>query len=230
MMIRPKARRRPWLLISSATIFTLAVLTGAVFFLLPKIVATHANQSTGSTGNSAQTLNSTNNTSNANPTNKASNTNTAVQVKVQPTQAVPTMTAQGSNATTTDNGNTMQSTPATGTNNGAPQTATVPVVTLKQYVPDIRHMVAQQLNITDKALAQQLQNGMHLKDIAMQHGLSDMQLQNVLSNSITAGFQPAVSAESLTQMQVSSFIQHTQLNPTTLEQQLSVLPAPVAHW
>lgn len=226
MMIRPRTRRRPWLLISSATILTLAVLTGAVFFLLPKIVATHANQPTGSTGNSAQTLNSKNNTGSANLTNKASNTNTAVHVTVQPTQAVPTMAAQGSNATTTGKGNTMQSTPA----NTAPQTATVPVVMLKQYVPDIRHMVAQQLNITDKALAQQLQNGMHLKDIAMQHGLSGMQLQNVLSSSITAGFQPAVSAGSLTQMQVSSFIQQTQLNPMVLEQQLSILPAPVAHW
>jgi hypothetical protein len=110
------------------------------------------------------------------------------------------------------------------------QNMTVPIVTLKQYVPDIRHMVAQNFNLTDKALAQQLQNGMHLKDIAMQHGLSDMQLQNLLSTSITTGFQPAITAGSVTPVQVSTFIQQTQQNPTTLEQQMSILPAPVAHW
>jgi hypothetical protein len=132
------------------------------------------------------------------------------------------MTTQGSNAATTTNG--------TNGNQATTQNTTIPLVTLKQYVPDIRHTVAQSLNITDKALALQLQGGMHLKDIAMQHGLTNTQLENLLSSSISLGFQPAINTGSLTQMQVSSFIQQTQLNPTTFEQQLSVLPAPVAHW
>ncbi|MBV9616094.1 MAG: hypothetical protein JO031_11615 [Ktedonobacteraceae bacterium] len=155
------------------------------------------------------------------------NTNTASkvgQVAVQPTQAPSTTTKAGSNAGAMDNGNKAPAAAA------PPQNMTVPVVTLKQYVPDIRHMVAQNFNITDKALAQQLQNGMHLKDIAMQHGLSDAQLQSLLSTSISTGFMPAINAGSLTQVQVSSFIQQTQQNPTTLEQQMSILPAPVAHW
>jgi hypothetical protein len=224
MMVRPKARKRPWLIISSVSILTLAVLSGAVFFLLPKISAASTNQSTGSMGNSAQTLNTTNTTGNVNKTG---------QVAAQPTQAAPTMTTQGSNAPTTANGTNTQPTPATGatnSNQATTQNAAVPLITFKQYVPDIRHMVAQNLNITDKALALQLQSGMHLKDIAMQHGLSNTQLENVLSSSISLGFQPAINAGNLTQMQVASFIQQTQLNPTTFEQQLSILPAAVAHW
>jgi transposase-like protein len=140
---------------------------------------------------------------------------------------VTTTTKQSTNSAPMGNTNTTQATPAPTV---MPKSATVPLVTLKQYVSNIRHMVAQSFNITDKALAQQLQNGMHLKDIAMQHGLSDTQLQRLLSSSISTGFQPAISAGSVTQAQVSTFIQQAQQNPTTLEQQLSILPPTVAHW
>jgi len=221
VMVRPKARRRPWLLISSAIVLALALLSGAVFFLLPKITAASVNQpvvSTGQANNAAHTINSTMNTGNTTNTSKAG------QVAAQPTQPASTTTKTGSNAGAMGNGNKAPVAAAPS------QNMTVPVVTLKQYVPDIRHMVAQNFNITDKALAQQLQNGMHLKDIAMQHGLSDAQLQSLLSTSISTGFMPAINAGSLTQVQVSSFIQQTQQNPTTLEQQMSILPAPVAHW
>ena len=230
MMVRRKARRRSGLIIGSAIVLTLAVLSGAVFFLLPKITAASVNQPMSSTrqaSNTANTINSTTSTSNTNKTNqgsKVSNATNTGQIPSQPTQAPATTTKQSSNTGTMGNGN-QAAAPA------APaQNMTVPIVTLKQYVPDIRHMVAQNFNLTDKALAQQLQNGMHLKDIAMQHGLSDMQLQNLLSTSITTGFQPAITAGSVTPVQVSTFIQQTQQNPTTLEQQMSILPAPVAHW
>jgi hypothetical protein len=238
-MVRRKTGNRALLIISSATALTLALLAGAVFFLLPKIAAFNVNQSTGTTGQ----VDNTTHTINA-----MGNTGKVSQVAVQPKQAAATTTktktnAKGSGNTThtvpATSGNT-NSAPATSTNNGnqatsAPATAaqqnlTVPVVTLKQYVPNIRHMVAQSFNITDKALALDLQNGMHLTNIAMQHGLSNAQLQTLLSSSISTGFQPAITTGSLTQAQVSTFIQQTQQNPTTLEQQLSILPPAVAHW
>jgi hypothetical protein len=238
-MVRRKTGNRSLLIISSATVLTLALLAGAVFFLLPKITAANANQSTGTTGqvdNTAHTINATGKTAQVG------------QVAVQPKQAAAVTTKTNANAK--GNGNAANTVPATsGNNNPAPATAanngnqaasapaatsqqnlTVPVVTLKQYVPDIRHMVAQSFNITDKALALDLQNGMHLTNIAMQHGLSNAQLQTLLSSSITTGFQPAITTGSLTQAQVSTFIQQTQQNPTTLEQQLSILPPAVAHW
>ncbi len=224
MMVRRKAKRQSRLVISSAIVLTLALFSGAVFFLLPKITAASVNQpmvSTKQASNAAHTINSTSNTGKA---NKANTTSNGGQVAAQPTQAPSTTTKQGSNSATTGNGNQAPASVA------PPQNTTVPLVTLKQYVPDIRHMVAQSFNITDKALAQQLQNGMHLKDIAMQHGLSATQLQSLLSTSISTGFQPAISAGSVTQAQVSTFIQQTQQNPTTLEQQLSILAAPIAHW
>ncbi len=238
MQARRKAGRRPWLIISSVTILTLALLSGAIFFLLPKITAAGVNKpliSTGQGSTAANTVNSTVKTGNA---NNAKITNNAGQVAPQPTQAAATTTKQGSNSTTMGNGNTMQATPTTTTNNTnqapapatVPQNATVSVVMLQQYVGNIRHMVAQSFNITDKALALQLQNGMHLKGIAMQHGLSDTQLQSLLSTSISTGFQPAINTGILTQGQVSTFIQQTQQNPTTLEQQLSILPPANAHW
>ena len=238
-MVRRKTGNRSLLIISSATVLTLALLAGAVFFLLPKITASNANQSTGTTGqvdNTTHTMNAT------------GNTGKVGQVAVQPKQAAAVTTKTNANAK--GNGNAANTVPATsGNNNPAPATSanngnqttsvpattsqqnlTVPVVTLKQYVPDIRHMVAQSFNITDKALALDLQNGMHLTNIAMQHGLSNAQLQTLLSSSITTGFQPAITTGSLTQAQVSTFIQQTQQNPTTLEQQLSILPPAVAHW
>ncbi len=219
MWVRQKARRRPWLLISSAIILTLALLTGAVFFLLPKITAARVTQpmvSSAQGNHAATTLNSTAKTGNANTAS------TVGQVAAQPTQAASTTTKQGSNSAAMGNGKTTQPAPATAANNGnqasapatVPQNATVSVVTLKQYVPGIRHMMAQNFNITDKALAQQLQNGMHLKDIATQQGLSVAQLQNLLSTSISTGFQPAINTGSLTQTQVSTFIQQMQQNPT----------------
>jgi hypothetical protein len=240
-MVRRKTGNRSLLIISSATVLTLALLAGAVFFLLPKITASNANQSTGTTGqvdNTTHTMNAT------------GNTGKVGQVAVQPKQAAAVTTKTNANAKGNGNGNAANTVPATsGNNNPAPATSanngnqttsvpattsqqnlTVPVVTLKQYVPDIRHMVAQSFNITDKALALDLQNGMHLTNIAMQHGLSNAQLQTLLSSSITAGFQPAITTGSLTQAQVSTFIQQTQQNPTTLEQQLSILPPAVAHW
>ncbi len=234
-MVRRKTGNRSLLIISSATVLTLALLAGAVFFLLPKIAASSANQSTGTTGqagNTAHTLNSTGTTGNVG------------QVAVQGKQAA----APATKTNTKGNGNTTNTvpvtaannnqTPATSANNGATsapattsqQKLTVPIVTLKQYVPNIRHMVAQSLNITDKALALDLQNGMHLTNLATQQGLSNTQFQTLLSSSITSSFQPAITAGSLTQAQVSSFIQQTQQNPTTLEQQLSILPPAVAHW
>jgi hypothetical protein len=240
-MVRRKTGNRSLLIISSATVLTLALLAGAVFFLLPKITASNANQSTGTTGqvdNTTHTMNAT------------GNTGKVGQVAVQPKQAAAVTTKTNANAKGNGNGNAANTVPATsGNNNPAPATSanngnqttsvpattsqqnlTVPVVTLKQYVPDIRHMVAQSFNITDKALALDLQNGMHLTNIAMQHGLSNAQLQTLLSSSITTGFQPAITTGSLTQAQVSTFIQQTQQNPTTLEQQLSILPPAVAHW
>ena len=238
-MTRRKTGNGSLIIISSVTMLTLALLAGAVFFLLPKITASSANQPTntsGQTGNITHAINST------------GNTGPVGQVVVQGKQAVASTTKTNANAK--GNGNTANTVPAASANNNqmpatsastgnqtttAPtkagqQNLTVPVVTLKQYVPNIRHMVAQSFNITDKALALDLQNGMHLTTIATQQGLSNTQLQTLLSSSISAGFQPAIMAGSLTQAQVSSFIQQTQQNPTTLEQQLSVLPAPVAHW
>ena len=236
-MARRKTGNGSLIIISSATVLTLALLAGAVFFLLPKITASSAAQSTDTTG---QTGNITH------PINSTGNTGTVSQVVVQGKQAVVPTTKINTNAK--GNGNTANTVPATAANNNqmpatsanngatsAPATTsqqnlTVPIVTLKQYVPNIRHMVAQSFNITDKALALYLQNGKHLTTIATQQGLSNTQLQTLLSNSITTGFQPAITAGSLTQAQVSSFIQQTQQNSTTLEQQLSILPPAVAHW
>jgi hypothetical protein len=234
-MVRRKKGNGSLLMISSVTVLTLALLAGAVFFLLPKITASSANQPTGTTGqagNTAHTLNSTGNTGNVGQV--------AVQGKQAAAPATKTNTKGNGNTTSTvpvTAANNNQA-PATSANNGATsapattpqQNLTVPIVTLKQYAPNIRHMVAQSLNITDKALALDLQNGMHLTNLATQQGLSNAQLQTLLSSSITSGFQPAITAGSLTQAQVSSFVQQTQQNPTTLEQQLSILPAPVAHW
>ena len=226
-MARRKTGNRSLLIISSVTVLTLSLLAGAVFFLLPKITASSANQSAGTTGqasNTAHTINSTGNTAKVGQA--------AVQPK-QHTAATTKTNAKGNRDAT----NTVPTTSANNGKQAAPaptatlqQNLTVPVVTLKQYVPDIRHMVAQSFNITDKALALDLQNGMHLTNIAMQHGLSIAQLQTLLSSSITTGFQPAITTGSLTQAQVSTFIQQTQQNPTTLEQQLSILPPAVAHW
>lgn len=226
-MVRRKTRKRPVLLISSATVLTLALLVGAVFFLLPKITAANANQSMNAASHASNTAHKINSTA---PNSHAS------KIVAQPTQATSITVKTGSQTSAMGNGKT----PATTANNGnqastAPaatsaQNLTVPVVTLKQYVPNIRHMVAQSFNITDKALAQDLQSGMHLTNIAMQYGLSNAQLQTLLSTSITSSFQPAISAGSLTQAQVSSFIQQTQQNPTTLEQQLSILQPEAAHW
>ncbi len=230
MMVRRKKRDLSLLIVSSATVLILAMLAGAVFFLLPKLTAASTNRSmvmTRQTGNAAPM------------TNTSANTGKANKVVAQPAQAATTGAKAGSQSTAMGSGNTPKPAPATTANNGnqaaAPaatssQNLTVPVVVLKQYVPNIRHTVAQSLNITDKALAQDLQSGMHLTGIATQHGLSNAQLQTLLSSSITSGFQPAISAGSLTQAQVSSFIQQTQQNPTTLEQQLSILPPAVAHW
>lgn len=255
MMVRP-ARQRPWIVIVSITILALALLSGAFFFLLPKLAAASTTQTTsmGATNNTAQTLNTTKNTGAANMTNKpgttsstntANTTNTAnasgnannagQQVAPQTNQPAPATTTQSSNVPTTGNNNSPQQTTTQSGNNAGQQQATsqnlsVPLVMLKQYVPDIRHIVAQKFNITDKALALQLQNGIHLTDIAMQHGFSVTQLENLLSSAITLGFQPAVATGLLTQTQISTFIQQIQINPTTLEQQLSILPPPVAHW
>lgn len=234
-MVRRKTRKRPVLLISSVTVLTLALLAGAVFFLLPKVTAASTTQSTGTTGQINNTANTINTKGNAGNIGK---------VAIQPTRTVAV--APQKNSPATGNGNTTKpaatgnNNPAAPANNGAkttaapaatsPQNLTVPVVTLKQYVPNIRHMVAQSFNITDKALVLDLQSGMHLTTIATQQGLSNAQLQTLLSSSITTSFQPAITTGSLTQAQVSSFIQQTQQNPTTLEQQLSILPPPVAHW
>jgi hypothetical protein len=226
-MVRRKTGNRSLLFISSATVLALALLAGAVFFLLPKITASSVTQVTitdGQVNNGAHTINATGNTGNVG------------KVMIQPKQAAAATTKTSANAK--GNGATPHTIPATSANNGkqatsAPATTqnlTVPVVTLKQYVPNIRHMVAQTFNITDKALALDLQNGMHLTDIAMQHGLSSAQLQTLLSSSISTGFQPAITTGSLTQAQVSTFIQQTQQNPTALEQQLSILPPAAAHW
>ncbi len=236
-MVRRKTRKRPVLLISSVTILTLALLAGAVFFLLPKVTAASTTQSTGTTGQINNTANTINTKGNAGNIGK---------VAIQPTRTVAVAPKKNSPATGNGNTNNPAATgnnnpaPAAPANNGAkttaapaatsPQNLTVPVVTLKQYVPNIRHMVAQSFNITDKALALDLQSGMHLTTVATQQGLSNAQLQTLLASSITTSFQPAISTGSLTQAQVSSFIQQTQKNPTTLEQQLSILPPPVAHW
>ena len=230
-MGRRKTRNRAVFIVSSATIITLTLLAGAIFFLLPRITAAITKQSNVTTEQAHK----------AAPIKKASgNTSNTSKITAQPTQATSTSTKTDSRSTTMSNGNNTKPAPATTANNGnqtgtapiatSPQNLTVPPVMLKEYVSNIRHMVAQNLNITDKALAQDLQSGMHLTSIATQHGLSNAQLQTLLASSITSGFQPAISAGSLTQAQVSSFIQQTQQNPTTLEQQLSILPLASAHW
>src|SRR5450631_1234462 len=93
-MVRRKKGNRSLLIISSATILTLALLAGAVFFLLPKITAANANQPTSTTGqidNTTHTINATGNTGNVS------------QVAVQPKQAAAATTK--TNASAKGNGN-----------------------------------------------------------------------------------------------------------------------------
>jgi hypothetical protein len=233
LMVRRKTRLTMFI-IGGAALLTLALIAGAVLFALPK--TTNAGVATGTASkapanSSAQTIQTTNTT-----------TDKAAQPAQQPTPAAPT-TVPGQvqvpgNPTPANGGNPAPNPTPANNGNPAPNPTTPPAPQnmnmfaqpLKQYGSDIQHMVAQGLNITDKQLATQLQAGKHLKDIAQAQGVSNTQLQNLISNALQSGFTPAVQGGQLTQAQVSSFVAQMQQDPKMLEQELSIMPLVAHHW
>ncbi len=203
------------------TLLALALIAGAVIVKLPKTVAIGTAQTgQASTNSPAQTT-----------IQGTTKTDQPAKIAPQPTSAANVNTPGAATPTATDNG--QQKTTTTGNQ----PTSTMPATTagmfeqpLKQYGSSIQRMVAQELNISNKQLAMQLQAGKHLKDIAQAQGVSDNQLQTLLAHSIQSGFGPAVQIGQLTQAQVSSFVQQTQQNPMLLEQTLSVTPPQPSHW
>src|SRR6266487_2486007 len=201
-MARRKTRRTMFI-ISGATLTALALIAGAILVTYQITINAHGaigSALTAPASGSANTIQAT--TKNA----AQQTTPVATANKAAPVQ-IP------GNPTPANNGKT--NTQAT-----QPNTNTF-VQPLKLYGPQIQHKVAQGLNISDRALATQLQAGKHLKDIAQAQGISA---------SITSGFAPAIQSGQLTQAQVSSFVTQTQQNPQMLEQTLSVAPPPPLHW
>ena len=137
-MARRKTRRTMFI-ISGATLTALALIAGAILVTYQITINVHGAPDSANTIQ-ATTKNAAQQTTPVATANKAA----PVQIPGNPTPA--------------NNGNT--NAPAT-----QPNTNTF-VQPLKLYGPQIQHKVAQGLNISDRALATQLQAGKHLKDIA----------------------------------------------------------------
>ena len=210
-MARRKTRRTMFI-ISGATLTALALIAGAILVTYQITINAHGAIGSALTAPASGSAN----------TIQATTKNAAQQTTPVATANKATPVQISGNPTPANNGNT--NTPAT-----QPNTNTF-VQPLKLYGPQIQHKVAQGLNISDRALATQLQAGKHLKDIAQTQGISATQLQTLISTSITSAFAPAVQSGQLTQAQVSSFVTQTQQNPQMLEQPLSVAPPPPLHW
>ena len=94
---------------------------------------------------------------------------------------------------------------------------------IKEYTPDIRDNMAQGLHLTPEQLTNDLRSGQTLNQIATTQGVSNTQLQTLISTSVTTGLQPAVTAGTLTQTQVNNLVKRYEKNHTPLEKLLSVL-------
>lgn len=206
MLMTRRQTRRPMfiIIIGGAVLMVLALIAGAVLLTYQITINAHAVPGSASTAPASGSANAIQATP---TTNKAAQQPVPAATATAPVQIPANPTA----STTQSNANTFAQ-------------------PLKSYGPQIQHMVAQGLNVPDKELATQLQAGKHLKDIAQVQGISNTQLQTLISTSITNSFAPAVQGGLLTQTQVSSFVTQTQQNPQMLEQTLSIAPPPRPHW
>lgn len=93
---------------------------------------------------------------------------------------------------------------------------------LKQYAPDIKNQIAQGLHLTPDQLTAQLQAGKTLSAIATAQNVSSTQLQTVVGTALQNALQPAVTAGTLTQQQVTRLTKRFQNNPTLLDHLLSI--------
>ncbi len=100
---------------------------------------------------------------------------------------------------------------------------------LRQYGPDIKNQIAQGLKLTPDQLTSQLQSGKSLTDIATAQGLSTVDFQNLITNTLNNSLKPAVTSGELTQDQVAALIKRVQKNPKVLQNLLVSRPKTTPH-
>ncbi|GAC1638607.1 MAG: hypothetical protein NVS4B11_40110 [Ktedonobacteraceae bacterium] len=91
---------------------------------------------------------------------------------------------------------------------------------LKQYAPDIKNQIAQGLKLSPDQLTTQLLAGKTLSDIATAQGLSLVQLQTLISNTMQTSLKPAIDNGDLTQKQLNKLSKRYENNPSLLDKLL----------
>lgn len=91
---------------------------------------------------------------------------------------------------------------------------------LKQYGPDIKTQIAQDLKLTPEQLTTQLRTGRTLSQIATAQGISTSQLQAIVTNAVEIGLKPAVNDEMITQKQLDKLAKRYGNNPSLLDKLL----------
>lgn len=88
--------------------------------------------------------------------------------------------------------------------------------TLRNHTADIQTRLAQELKLSNTQLAQELQNGQTVTQIASAQGLNSAQQQQLISDALHSALQTEVENGNLTQQQLDTFIERVQDNPIIL--------------